>query len=222
MRVYLSLIILFNILFLSGCETFNSEDVNQQKITTDYELHYKADKNKTIVTATFMFGNSYLKLKDPASITFEQLKLKKKDDSFGGTYYELTFADLMSGTFRYTNTDGIIYSNFADMTNPIEIESVQLSVSRGGTVSWIGLPVQVNESVVLMIENDVDYYTFSTNTLNATSITIQNGEIPQNFVGSFDVYVTRNKSTPLNEGTSKGGNLLVKYSSEIIRTTIQS
>ena len=204
---------LFSLMIFSACETYKSEDVNQQKISTDYEVHYYSDENETVVSATFMFQNAYLKLTDPASIVFDGIPLKKKK-ALGATYYELTYSGSESGTFVYTDQDGTTYSNYAEMAEPVAVDSISLSVSDGGTVFWTGSPLDETESMELNINNGSSGFSKSTSAINATSITLQKGEISSDLEGSVSIYLIHSQRSDLEESTTKGGKIITRYSSD--------
>jgi len=65
---------LFAASLLTGCQTEDSADVNQDRIYADYELFYNSNTDKTEVVARFRFGGptgTLLELKAPASVKFD-------------------------------------------------------------------------------------------------------------------------------------------------------
>lgn len=205
-----------------SCEAFNSDDVNQQKIFTSYYLKYDADLNETHAYATFKFGSNYLKLKDPAYVSFKYDKMIKSD-ILGFVSYDLVYRGLMnSGLFYYQDADGNEYQNNVVVVDPISFSDSfsSLSISDGGELFWDGPVISAGQSVSFTIYNDETNFLISTIAIGANSIAIQENEIPEELKGNVNIKVCRSKSTDADESPEKGGTIFSEFCAEEAKLTI--
>ena len=99
----------FLLVFVS-CQRESSEDVNQDKIYTEYSLVYDANTDITYARALFKFSNitgTQLELEAPAEVKFDNDIL-----AFNQTlaYYEKQYVGVKTGgTFTYKDLDNNTY-----------------------------------------------------------------------------------------------------------------
>lgn len=208
------------LLVLSSCDTYDSGDLNQDRIATDYTLSYDAETNTTKAQAEFRFGNDYVELSNPASIYFNSREMEKST-ALGKTWYSISIEDSVSGTFDYTNQAGDVFENFTEIPTSFSIDSASLSLSATSTVSWSGPSLKNGETVTLSIRGENGSYTARTKEINAHSIFLRAGEIDANLEGQVFITFTRSTEPILVETTPEGGSLKVEYISSKMQTTVR-
>ncbi|HBQ60387.1 MAG TPA: hypothetical protein DD671_12405 [Balneolaceae bacterium] len=214
---------LFLILFLfsiSACDTYDSGDLNQDRIATDYTLSYNAQTNTTRANAEFRFGNDYVELSSPASIYFNNQEMERST-ALGKTWYSISIEDSVSATFEFTNQAGDVYENYTEIPPSLSIDSASLSLSSTSIVSWRGPSLKDDETVTLSIRGENGSFTARTKEVNASSIFLRAGEIDGNLEGRVIVTLTRSFEPDLVETTPEGGSLKVEYISSEIQTTVR-
>jgi hypothetical protein len=114
-----------------------SEEVNQNRIETYFELFYDNVNDSTFTTAQFGYRQSLispgasryhrLELNDGSSISFEGQAMEWNAST---EQYELSLpagSGVSSGTFSYTDNEGNSFDNLAE-TNPINFTAVLDSI----------------------------------------------------------------------------------------------
>jgi hypothetical protein len=211
------LLLLSSILF-TACPIEDSADVNQDKIYTDYEVFYNSNTDKTQVLAKFRFGGAtgtILELKDPAEVYFKGDKLPFKP-LYGGHFKEYA-GRITEGTFRYTNTDSVVYFNeipdAETIDFPDELDRDTLTKSTAYTFTWIGTPLKENQSVGVFVGSwtwgqDALFYENAVGATNIIMGTHQLGNLP---AGSSTWFLDRATQVQVTEGTAEGGYVRAKY-----------
>ncbi|MEX0844971.1 MAG: hypothetical protein WD022_06800 [Balneolaceae bacterium] len=220
MRAPLIFLLTLSFAFLYCCDTYDSEDLNQDKIKTVYRLTYDANTNETNAKAEFRFGNDYVEINPPASITFNSHDLEKRN-AFGITWYRVLLEDSVSGSFEYTNQNGDTFTNFALIPPFIHVESANLFVSSNSTVTWMGPEIEIGETVTVSIRGENGSYSAITKEINTNSIMLRAGELKQDLAGNVTVTLTRSTEPDLNETTPIGGSLINEYISPKITTVVE-
>ncbi|WP_343633918.1 hypothetical protein [Fluviicola sp.] len=201
---------------LVSCEKENSEDVNQDKIYTDYELFYNKNEDKTYVVARFKFGGptgTNLELTSGASVTFNGDPLTYNAFYFG--HYKEYAGKINSGTFIYNDTDGNQFTNTTPVLDTIAFQPGFDTIvkSQANTLTWIGSPLAANQSVGIFIGSwtwgqDALFYQ---NQLGASNIIMGVASLNSLALGSSTVYMDRTNETAVSQGTSEGGKIRSKY-----------
>lgn len=205
-------------LFIFSCNSESSDDVNQDRIFTVYELFYNANEDKTYARATFHFGNELgtrLELADPSMVSFNGDEL-----TFNRVlaYYEREYAGFVStGTFEWIDTEENAFQNTIEV-HTIDYASTIDTIDRSGSyeLAWSGDALQLNELVVVGIngENEGDARLFSTNDIGSTSIILAKNILEQVGQGPGTVYMDRSYTPELLDATGAGGRITGRYRPE--------
>lgn len=206
------------VLLLISCSKEDSADVNQDRIYTEYVLHYNQNDDKTHAVARFRFGNStgtLLELTD-ASGAMVKFNGAVMPYSLIWSGHHIEFAgNLTSGTFEYTNTEGTVYTNNiptgADtVAFPTEFDTIIKSQAQ--TFAWVGSALSPNQSVGMYIgtwawNKDALFFTNA----NGASSMVLGVQAKSNLnLGQGNAYLLRKVETTNINGTSRGG--VIRYS----------
>jgi len=207
------------LLFIFSCAKEESKNVNQDSIYTIYELSYNASTDKTIAKATFRFGGmtgTLLDLNEPAIVTFNNEELLY--NSITGVHKK-EFARLIpTGSFIYKDLDNNTFTNAAVINN-IDYPSIN-TISSGAafTFTWIGNPIQTNETITLTINGVLATEVFSSSIAGTTELVLSASKLQNLGVGSATCTLQRSfNKLSVNQGTSEGGRMAISY---IIQKTI--
>jgi hypothetical protein len=216
--VFFLLIILTGLLtHLTSCKSEPSSDVNQDKIYTEYELFYDANQDKTYARAWFKFSNitgTLLELASPSKVTFNGDVL-----TFNSTlaYYEKEYAGkISSGTFVWTNTDGVSKTNSISMTT-IDYPTTGLDTIHQDSsyeLHWVGDSLSANQHVILTVTAQINESTlqiFSQDDINSKSIILAKNQLQLLPVGGIHLYMDRSYTPSLTQLTTAGGTIKGRY-----------
>lgn len=212
-KVAYLLLLLFSIQLLA-CQSESSDDVNQDRIYTVYDLSYGADKDETVASARFHFGSwtgTRLELSDESSILFNGKYL-----SFNKTLvrYSTSFqGEVLSGDFVFTDANGKTYTNSITI-NSIAVDPTLTSISRSATTApvliWQGPPLNSDESVTLTLSDSSLLQEYKVNTTGADRIVLDQGF--NNFkTNEVEVRLERFYFPPLQEMTEAEGSFSGYY-----------
>lgn len=203
-------------IILTSCNKEDSADVNQDKIYTVYELFYNENNDKTVAICRFRFGGAtgtLLEATDPAGVTFNGDVLPY-NALYGGHAKE--YAGLVnSGTFIYTNVDGIAVSNttptMTTLSTPTSFDTI--IKSQANTYTWTGDPLNANERVNLFIGTwtwgqDAAFIAYGNGAINIVMGTNALSNLAE---GSSTAYVDRVHELAVAQGTSEGGVIRTRY-----------
>lgn len=207
---------LFLALTLVSCDKEDSEDVNQDKIYTDYELFYNENTDKTTVVARFRFGGptgTLLELSSGATVTFNGDNLAY-NGWYGGHMKEYA-GQLASGTFVYTDVDGSTYTNATPAYNPIAFDPAFDTIvkSQANTLTWLGSALAPNEAVAVFVGTwtwGQDAWLFQ-DLDGATNIIMGVNQLSGLAEGNSTVYMDRYTALNVTQGTGEGGRIRSKY-----------
>ena len=212
------LIALICAISLFNCNREASEDVNQDRIFTVYELFYNANEDKTYARATFFFSNingTRLELSDPSEVTFNGDIL-----TFNRllAYYEKEYAGFVSsGTFEWIDTEENTYQNSIEV-HTIDYASGIDTIDRSNSfdLAWSGDALAQDELVTVTIngENEADARIFITNDVGATSIILAKDKLGEVGQGPGTVFMDRSYSPELLDATGAGGTITGRYRPE--------
>ena len=201
---------------LISCEKENSEDVNQDKIYTDYELFYNKNEDKTYAVARFKFGGptgTNLELTSGATVKFNGDLLTY--NAFYVGHVKEYAVKISSGTFVYTDVDNNQFTNTTPVMDTIAFQPGFDTIikSQANTLTWIGSPLTANQSVGVFIGSwtwgqDALFYQ---NQVGATNIVMGVSALNALALGTSTVYMDRSTETSVAQGTSEGGKIRSKY-----------
>jgi hypothetical protein len=207
--------------FLSACDMAeSSDDVNQDRIHTLYELHHDGSNGITYARAHFRFGGptgTQLMLAGRSDVTFDgQLLTLQVVPVVNLTYYERSFTgERNAGTFRFTDTEGRSYTNNAQM-RPIGLpqELGPISMSASHELEFTGAPLAPGEeAAVLLLRTDDEFELarFTRREVGSRSVILTRQELQRIGVGPVRVVIERRTDAVLAEGTSAGGSIIGRY-----------
>ncbi len=200
---------------LSSCERESSEDVNQDRIWTEFELFYNANTDITYARAVFRFGNvlgTLLELSSPSEVRFNGDLLGFKPAL---AFYEKEYAGYVdSGTFTWTDTDGKTITNEVSITE-IDYPEVFDTLVRSSAYSfvWQGESLKAGESVILTMNGTLegDAQIFAQNAVNATDMVLAQDQLNALGHGPASTWLDRIGTFTLAEQTGAGGKISAKY-----------
>lgn len=210
------LVLLSSLAIFNSCAKEPSEDVNQDKIYTAYELFYNANTDKTVAVARFRFGGAtgtLLELSSTANVTFNGDVL-----TYNGFYsgHVKEYAGMItSGTFKYTDTDGNVYTNPALAMDTAGYESGFDTIvkSQANTFTWTGNALAAGESIGLFVGSwtwgqDALFYQAQD---GATNLIMGVNQMSNLAEGSSTVYMDRTNLSTSIDGTLRGGTIKSTY-----------
>jgi hypothetical protein len=201
---------------LVSCEKENSEDVNQDKIYTDYELFYNKNEDKTVVVARFKFGGptgTNLELTNGAAVTFNGDAMTY--NAFYVGHVKEYAGKISSGIFNYKDVDGTEFINATPTLDSVAFQPGFDTIvkSQANTFTWVGSALAANQSVGIFVGSWVwgQDALFYQNQLGATNIIMGVTGLSSLSLGSSTVYMDRTNETTVSQGTSEGGKIRSKY-----------
>ncbi len=212
----------------TSCNKEDSNDVNQDKIWTEYSLYYNQNDDVTHAVARFRFGGptgTLLELTDStnANVTFNGSNMPY---SLAWSGHHLQFAgNITTGTFKYTNTDGNVFSNSvpSGVNNTASFPSSFDTIvkSSANTFTWVGPPLGQNESLGLFVGTWTwgKDALFFTNANGATNLVMGVNSKSNLSLGQATVYLNRTYKETNIDGTSKGGS--ISYTYQPLNATVQ-
>lgn len=220
MKQLIALSILSLSMVLISCDPERSEDVNQDRINTDYSIQYKDQKGETEAAAAFWFGSTPLRLTAPAEVTADDRLLKKRE-FLGIVDYTRTFdSQKATVTFSYTDVDGRTFVNAATLPASIQVDGSVTSFSRSQDqlFTWIGDPVGSDEHVDMQFRSEDGeslHYVSKSNT-GSSSVLLSANDLGADFIGNVKINFIRYKKSDLQEGPRNGKITSSFYSKTVI------
>ncbi|MBP2834051.1 hypothetical protein J8281_17780 [Aquimarina sp. U1-2] len=221
------LVLFFLMLGAIGCESEDSENVDQDRIYAAYELFYDETENVTYAKTTFSFGNltgTRLELSEGASIIFNDTAIPF--NNVGG-FYELKLAGLVnSGTFLYTDLDGEVFSNLITLRAvnfPENIPTI-LDRSQSYELIWQGASVAEGASSVVatVVPNNIQQTkVFTQSNEDATSVVLGSGVLQDIDPQPGTLILERFDITEATETTSAGGLITGRYRPTVLSINIE-
>ncbi|HNS42392.1 MAG TPA: hypothetical protein PKN22_06505 [Taishania sp.] len=205
------------LLVLVSCTKETSDNINQDKIWTEYQLIYNDATHITSVKAIFKFSNALgtlLELKSPAYVLFNSDTLNY-NPTMG--YYEKEYPTFVnSGTFTYKDLDNNVFTNAVHLADtvgfPVGLDTI--SKSAPFQLTWVGAAVKANETISAWLNSNVEgdsRFQF-TNSIGNTNLIFPLNQLTQLGVGPYGVLLMeRLYSTTTMNGTSAGGVINLKY-----------
>ena len=218
-------------LLVAACDIVEpSENVNQDRIWTDYELHYDESEDVTSARATFRFGGStgtLLELSDESFVAVNGEELTRRTQPVTNvTYYEREFAGLEpDATFEFVDVEGTSY------LNDIALRSIAVSSGAGPIdndnsyeVRWSGQPLGAGEevgAVLYRIFGGVALAVFTQRDVGATSIILDRAQLQNVEPGEAMLVLERRTAGTLSEPTEVGGRISARYTAAPVRVEVR-
>lgn len=210
MKTVKYLFLLTLVVTLFSCTKETADNVNQDKIWTEYYLEYNEATGITSARAVFKFSNmagTLLELVDSASVSFNGDELAY-NQLLG--YYEKQYSSLVTtGTFHYQDLDGNVFENALDMTDPTTIPSISsISKSTPYTFTWDGPAVKANERINIWLDSNIegDARIFTTDSQGSTSVIFGLNDLEKLGTGPYgQIAMERVFSPAITQATSAGG-----------------
>jgi hypothetical protein len=205
------------LLVLVSCTKETSDNVNQDKIWTEYQLIYNDDTHITSVKAIFKFSNALgtlLELKSPAYVLFNSDTLNY-NPTMG--YYEKQYTTFVnSGTFTYKDLNNNVFTNAVHLADTVGFPAGLDTISKSTPfqLTWVGAAVKANETITAWLNSNVegDSRLQATNSIGNTNLIFPLNQLTQLGVGPYGVLLMeRLYSTTTMNGTSAGGMINLKY-----------
>lgn len=207
---------LFIGLAFTSCKPEDSDDVNQDRVYTVYELFYNSNTDKTVAVARFRFGNptgTLLELKSPAYALFNGDTLRY--NFFYSGHAEEYPGLVTGGTFSYANTDGAVFTNtvpaFDTIAFPPDFDT--LNKTQAYDLVWQGSPLAANQNVGIFIGSWTwgDDAAFFTNSVGADHIVFGVNQMDDLALGTSTVYMDRTTEVTASDAPEAGGVIRGKY-----------
>lgn len=203
-------------ILLLSCQKEDSSDVNQEKVYTEYELFYNQNTDKTVAIIRLRFGSptgTLLEATSPAECTFNGDVLPY-NALYSGHAKEYA-GQITTGTFVYTNTEGISYTNtpptMTTLSQPTTFDTIVKS--QANTYTWVGSSLTSSERVNLFVGTwtwgqDALFFAFGN---GANNIVMGTNQLAGLAEGSSTVYVDRINEVALSQATPEGGVIRTRY-----------
>lgn len=205
--------------FFAGCDPAQpSEDVNQRRIHTRYELRYDGDSDQTFATAQFRFGGptgTQLELSGTSEVTFNGQRLTYRSiPGVNLSYYERTYVGTIStGTFRFVDADGNVFANAATLRPiglPASVEPIERD--RSSELAWAGAPLAVGETVTVTLSGPAaSLAVFRQTQVGATSVILNAAGLRDLAPGAYRLTLEREYERAPDEAPEAGGRVHAKY-----------
>ncbi len=211
-------------LMLTGCFPSEPSDaVSQDRIFTEYDLHYDTDSDVTTARAGFKFGNitgTQLELSENSEVLFNGETLTKV--VLHTTYYELKMSGLVSsGTFTFVDEDGNRYENSVSLPSidfPDQLSPISQSTSY--RLNWIGSPLEENEEVNVWIYkvSKSQGTVFHERGTGATGTVLGRAQLGGIDTGEATIGMERKKTNTSPDETPEAGGILIARFTPASRT----
>lgn len=216
---------------LAACDVLEpSENVDQDRIYTDYELQYDAGEDVTAARATFRVGGAtgaLLALAGESDILANGEALTERTQPISNlTYYERTFAGMVpSAVFEFIDTRGASYRN------GIALRPVAVPWSVGAIdndfafeLRWTGEPLGVDEEIGAVLYRGVGggaLAVFTQRDVGATSIILDRAQLQNVPAGEAILVLERRTVGDLDEPTEVGGRITARYTAMPVRVEVR-
>jgi hypothetical protein len=216
---------------LAACDIVEpSENVDQDRIYTDYEVQYDARTDITAARATFRFGGAtgtLLQLSGDSEVLANGDRLTERSATFGdGVYYERSFAGLVpSVAFEFFDTRGTAYHNgiaLRAVAPPAVVGPIDNDFAY--EIRWAGEPLDFDEEVGAVLYRIVGggaLAVFTQRDVGATSIILDRAQLQNVTPGEATLVLERRTLGDLDEPTEVGGRITARYTAAPVRVEVR-
>ena len=219
-------------LLVAACDVLEpSENVNQDRIWTDYELQYDGNQDVTSARATFRFGGStgtLLELSGTSFVEANGQELTKRTQPVTNlTYYEREFAGLTpSATFEFVDTEGASY------VNDVTLRAIGVPAGGVGPIDndfsyelrWSGQPLAAGEEVGAVLYRIVGggaLAVFTQRDVGATSIILDRAQLQNVQPGEATLVLERRSAGAPSDPTEVGGRITARYTAAPVAVEVR-
>ncbi len=202
-------------LLISSCNKEDSADVNQDTIYTVYELFYNANSDKTVAIARLRFGSitgTLLEANAPAGVTFNGDALPYSA-LYSGHAKEYA-GKLTGGTFVYTNTQSVVYTNAVPSMDTIGHPATFDTIfkSQANVYAWNGSALSTGERANLFVGSwtwgqDAIFFAGA----GQSDIVMGVTQLSNLALGTSTIYADRVHEVGLAQPTPEGGTIRTRY-----------
>lgn len=207
-------------------EIGNSKDVNPETIFTHYDINYTEGNENITCKATFRFGGdkgTTLVLANPSSVELDGKKLVVDSSKFEGAYYQTQpLVSGFSGThqWKFTNLDKKSFTQDFSFTAINFAKTLPTSIGRSkdwelaftGLANNDELNIEVADTSVNTTNIDQKFV------VNNGKVIIAASQLAQLKNGPLTIEISKTNSSSLNQATTQGGRIEMKY--ELKKRTI--
>ncbi len=218
------LVLILSLPILSSCGSDIDVKIDPDKVQAFYFMEYSYETDSTTVSAYFVYDNSYYALDSDEQITFNGAELKKFSDRGLTSYYNEYPGLIDTGTFEFNNFAGKTFTNTVEQTSDISPKfPLDITITNGGTVQWIGDPVKEGQTITLYIRSIDNGSVFKEEltTKGATKFTFGKSKLPEYISGDVEVAMFRTQPYDLDEQTVAGGVISAIYVSNLFTVNIK-
>lgn len=218
------LLLMLSVPLLISCGSDINEDIDPDNVQAFYFMEYSYETDTTTVSSYFVYSNSYYELDADESITFNGSELTKFSDRGLISYYKEYPGLIDTGTFEFNNFAGKTFTNTINQTSDISPKfPLDITVTNGGTVKWIGSPVQEGQTITLYIRSldNGSVFKEELTTKGATQFSFGKSKLPEYISGDVEVAMFRTHPTELEEQTPAGGVISAIYVSNLYTVNIK-
>lgn len=209
-NTYFLFALLAGIYSLTACQKEDSNDVNQDKIYTVYELNYNQNTDKTVAICRLRFGSPTGTLLEATGAASVQYNGDNLPYSYIYSGHAKEYAGkLTGGSFTYTNTAGTSFVNTVPSMDTVATPSSFDTIvkSQANTYTWIGNPLASNERMNLYLGSwtwgqDALFFAL---TAGQTDIVMGISALSSLALGTSTCHVERVHEIPVSNGTPEGG-----------------
>lgn len=218
------LLLMLSFPFFSSCGSDINEDIDPDNVQAFYFMEYSYETDTTTVSSYFVYNNSYYELDSDEQITFNGTELTKFSDRGLTSYFQEYPGLINTGTFEFNNFAGKTFTNTVVQTSDISPKfPLNITVSEGGNVQWIGDPVKEGQTITLYIKSIDTGSVFKEDltTKGATQFSFGRNKLPEYINGQVEVAMFRTHPYELDEQTTAGGVISAIYVSNLFTVNIE-
>lgn len=206
------------LLFLAACKKESSNNIDQSRIYSNYQVSYDLSSNKTTVSSTFRVDHSTgqkIELIYPSTVSFngERLSWRKID----GSYSSSISGNSLNESFKFVDFENKVFVNSLPNIRSIDIPIGMYSISRNGNffLPWNGDPLAAGETITVTISggDQSSSATFTSNTVGATYIVLDAYKMQKLVAGRANIQISRERQESLQQSNITGGRISGEFKS---------
>jgi len=201
-------------------EIGDSKDVAQDKIYQSYAINYSEGNTNVEVYCQFRFAGQHgttLVLNNPSQVQFDGVKIKADSSAGAGAYYQTyRAANGFTGNhiITYITTDNKKLDNsFSFASFKWAVINNTASKKKDLNLNFEGPTLQGEDYIEVTTSNtDSSFSITHTAGDKSNMVTIPESELKRQKVKEISFDATLYRNIPLQQSTSEGGRLIIRYS----------